>query len=60
MPEEKKESILDHAMRGHRVVLGCDFDDSVNLGHTAYMASIFILVSPSGLTFWVAGILTNM
>ena len=50
MPEEKKESILDDAMRGQRVVLGCDLDDRFSVGQSAYMGAIFVLVSPSGLT----------
>ena len=44
MPEGKKESILD-AMRGHRVVLGCDLDDRLSVGQSAYMGAIFVLVS---------------
>ena len=45
MPKEKKERILDHAMCGHRVVLGCDLDDRLSVGQSAYMGAIFVLVS---------------
>ncbi len=45
MPDEKKETILDIAMRGHPVVQNCDLDDRVRTGDIAYMRVVFFLVS---------------
>ena len=45
MSDEKKETILDLAMRGHPVILNCDLDDRIRTGDIAYMRVVFFLVS---------------